>query len=270
MKSKMETLDDFASAKTFIAPINYIFGQTISEYDMSKANITVLRAFSHITQEEYEYLYNLPKDAREYEVGMKIRGNNIFQKYIDDGIAYSKKRFLEENHVDLNNILRIANDSFYIVSPYKCNILEFLGPNEETVIRFSQKGTHNVFMKLHGNLVFINTLGDSYDIDVKGISDSQLQLHSAFLTFIAELSNDYLIGGKNIAIRNFNEFYNQYINKELDINYYREFRAGGGFRYNLGGYSYSMQIPPNSSEYKIDISYNLNILRTLYAYILAA
>ncbi len=270
MKNKMETVDDFANAKTFIAPINYIFGQTISEYDMSKANITVLRAFDHITQEEYDYLYGLPKDSREYEIGMRIRVNNEIQKYIDDGISYSKKRFLEENNIDLNSILRIANDSFYIVSPYKCNNLQFLGPNNKTVITFSHKHTYNVFMKLHGNLFFCNTLGEYYDIDVKGISDAQLLLHEKFLTFIADISNDFLIGGKQIAIRNFNDFYNQYMNRELEIDYYREFRAGGGFRYNLGGNSYVLQTPPsNFGCYKIDISYNLNVLRTLYAYLLA-
>lgn len=271
MKSKLDSIDMYASAKSFIAPINYIFGQTICEYDMSKANITVLKAFGRITKEEYDYLYNLPKDNREYEIGMKIRSDKKYQDYIDEGVAYSKKMFLELNHVDLQTILRIANDSFYIVSPYICTNLQFLGPDNETLITFSQKGSYNVFLKLHGNLFFCNTLGDYYDIDVKGIRDDQLPLHSKFLTFIAELCNDYIIGGKEIAIRNFNEFYDNYVKRKLEIEYYREFRSGGGFRYDCKGMTYFLQATPDENATdKIDISYNLNVLRTLYAYILSA
>ena len=271
MRNKvLTTIDDYAEAKSFIAPINFIFGQTISEYDMSKANITVLRSLDDITDEEYQYLYNLPKDNREYEIGMKIRANKTVQDRIDYGIAYSKKKFLELNNINIQDILRIANDSFYIVSPYICKNLQFLGPNEQTIITFAHKHTYNVFLKLHGNLFFCNTLGEYYDIDVKGISDSQLPLHSKFLTFIAELCNDYINGGKTVAVRSFNEFYNNYINRKLELDYYREFKAGGGFRYNTKTTSYVFQsiseIPQNV---KIDIGYNLNVLRTLYAYILA-
>ena len=270
MKNKIVTLDDYASAKSFIAPINYIFGQTIAEYDISKANITVLKAFGRISPQEYDYLYNLPKDNREYEIGMKIRGDKIYQDYIDEGVAWSKKQFLELNNIDIQNILRIANDSFYIVSPYICTNLQFPGPDGETIISFSHKNTYNVFMKLHNTLFFCNTLGEYYNIDVKGIRDDQLPQHSKFITFIAETCNDFIIGGKNIAVRNFNEFYNRYINRELEIEYYREFRSGGGFRYNYGNVSYKFMAPPVVSDQKIDIGYNLNILRTLYAYLLSA
>jgi hypothetical protein len=126
-------------------------------------------------------------------------------------------------------------------------------------------------MKLHGNLFFCNTLGEWYDIDVKGISDEQLPLHSEFLTFIAEISNDYLNGGRDVAVRNFNGFFQDFVQRKLPIDFYREFRAGGGFRINCGSCSYVLQTPPidESDVNKLDINYNLNVLRTLYAYLMA-
>ena len=55
--------------------IPYLISVPIREYDISKANISVLRDANVINEEQYQYFYNAPKYIREVAIG-KMQGSN--------------------------------------------------------------------------------------------------------------------------------------------------------------------------------------------------
>ena len=81
----------------------------------------------------------------------------------------------------------------------------------------------------------MNELDNSGDIiDIKGINDSKLELHSAYLSFIAYILRMVIKGNIVGAIQELMIFIQKYDNRQLDIEYYREFNAESMYR--LGRY----------------------------------
>ena len=114
------------------------------------------------------------------------------------------------------------------------------------------------------------------NIDVKGISDKKIILHKEFmldfLYYIFDMiENDSLEN----TIDGFNRFYNQYINKDLNLGYYRNFNSESMFTisYNspfLKGMHYEIEQPCITSKDDFDlinISYNMNFLRIIFQYL---
>ena len=48
----------------YSAPYRYLINRNIQEYDISKANISILLDMGCIKKEDYDHLYNLPKHQR--------------------------------------------------------------------------------------------------------------------------------------------------------------------------------------------------------------
>ena len=48
----------------YIAPYKYLINRDIREYDISKANISILRESNVLDDSKYQYFYNLPKKER--------------------------------------------------------------------------------------------------------------------------------------------------------------------------------------------------------------
>ena len=126
-------------------------------------------------------------------------------------------------------------------------------------------------LKVNNILFFFGPGDDSgYDISVIGINDNKLLLHSKFLSFLCDIINAYEYGGKTVAITTFNEFYNNYVSKQLPIDYYREFNALSGYRIHSTYESFLLNVIDPKYLDKIDINFNLNILRTIYSYLIAS
>lgn len=267
-----KTVEEFAATKNYLNPsLLYSFEHPISEYDISKANINILRSYNVLDETNYYKLLDLPKMDREKEIGMKIRLNWTIQETIDKGIAASKLQFLKQNNIPLESILRIANDAFYLIGdiPVPHNIV--IPEGGTTPITFAHKKTYRYYLKLNSLLVFIDNSGRMWDIDVIGIGNDNIPLHEAFMTFICNLIDQYAYGGKETAIRFFNEYHQNYVSRKLPVENYREFNSFSAFRYDMKGTQY-LSITPMSDESLcyLDISHNLNILRTIYSYLLAS
>ena len=68
------------SKSSYIAALPYVVGQYITEYDMSKANISVLLYKGVIDKKLYDELYNSDKFYREKYIGMMQRNNPKYLK----------------------------------------------------------------------------------------------------------------------------------------------------------------------------------------------
>ena len=65
----------------------------ITEYDLRKANISALRYYNIINDEDYNILLSMPKKVRELNIGMMIKKDISVFKHIKNGIIKAKELF---------------------------------------------------------------------------------------------------------------------------------------------------------------------------------
>lgn len=257
---------ELANKRTYITDNLFIFSTNIWEYDIKQANINALLSMNRISVDEYNYLSKLPKQLREIEIGNRIKEDKSLQQDIYEAIDKAKLEFLSQNKIEPYNVIRIANDAIYCIAPYPVAFKDFYIGNH--LMSFVLKNHFTSFLKLCKLYLFFNNGEDGYDIDVKGIGDSKIYLHAPFLEFICDIINAKEKGAKDIAISKYMTFYENYINRQLPIEYYREFNSASIYKISSEYSSFSIIDGNNININYIDISYNLNVLRQLYSYIL--
>ena len=65
---------EIASKMNYLTPSRYVSGRII-EYDLEKANISILYSKGMIDKDKYDLLYNSPKMFREIMIGNMIKDN---------------------------------------------------------------------------------------------------------------------------------------------------------------------------------------------------
>lgn len=261
-------LYEFVSKSNYITPAKYIFGKNIYEYDIKQANIHALYCAGLLNNEQFNWLSNLPKIQREYQIGMMQRNNSTIVSEIKKYINLAKYYMVERNNIAPNSIMRIANDSLYIVTNIepRYTTIEL----EKGSMTFINKNKFNSYMNI-GALLFFDSESEFWNVDVKGINDTKLSLHKHFISEICTLLDARINGGKEIALMEFNKFYESYIKRQLPLEYYREFNSDSQFRLiNNGGMSnYTIDyLSPYMTSDVLDIQYNQGILRMIYSYIM--
>ena len=219
---------------SYLADIKYIISGNIFEYDISKANINMLKAFNIISDQEYENFLRMDKNSREVIMGQRIKAENknkcsITSDTIKNGIEIAKKKFILDNKIPDKDIIRIANDAIYVRSftgnpvPFTDFFVNEKNPYHRIV--FNIKGHYSSMIRFNSNiLVFFNTDSEgNYIVDVKGINDNLLQFHEPFLSFICNIIKSLEYGDQKSTLYLFNNFYEDYVNLRLGIDYYREF-----------------------------------------------
>lgn len=252
------TTNNLLGNYSYITPLKYVSG-IIREYDIASANVNVLYDAGAISESDYNYISRLPKQSREVEVGLRIRDNLIDQEILAQGIAKAKIQLGIANGIKDNEIVRIANDAVYV------NRFDKLKNTQFGNIRFVEKSFFRVMVKLNNLIIFQRTDYDGVNIDVKGISSPALLLH---LEYMLDLISQtiYLCEhvSPNYALQYLTDFYQQYLEKKLDIGYYREFNSDSLYKIKDSDFKISNATDINT----IDINYNLFILRELYSIIL--
>lgn len=258
----------------YITNEKFVTNRRIFEYDISKANINILYSKAIIDKDLYDLLYRKDKKSREIYIGYFIKDNmekhnKNYGKVIREGIEEMRKKFFSENDIRDDEVIRIANDAIYVTRPYECTRTSFKFDDNDHFIEFKLKNEFQTMVKLGTVVIFIYDNGYNYNIDVKGIGDELLDLHKPMLSAILNLINCIEKTDKNTAMREFYNLYIPYMNMELPAEYYREFNNFSSYRFHglkefgLMNYDFNM-----NSNYKLDISYNQNILRELYGLII--
>ncbi|MDD3122052.1 MAG: hypothetical protein PHC62_00890 [Candidatus Izemoplasmatales bacterium] len=258
--------------KNYLSDIPFMFNTYIREYDISKANINILLWKQKITQEYYHQLLNSPRNIRQYEVGMLQRNNEDIKLVLEEGFKECRKMFFESNELTDIDILSIKNDAIFIVNKIP-KYTEF-----ENIV-FLNKNTYTSYMSLYRRNIELyyqsNRLTGEDHVDVKGISDTKLQYHKPyFLDFIYYFFDMIQNDGLDNLITNFQMFFNDYINRKLDVGYYRSFNETSSFmldwnrtlnpsqRYMID----SLEMASRHAD-NINFSFNMNLLREIYGYI---
>lgn len=96
---------------------------------------------------------------------------------------------------------------------------------------------------------------------IVGLDPHSIELHKDYLiAFIFKVMN---IASKNniqLAVETIRNFYRDYVNGELNIDYYREFNLQSKFKVSSMNYIYYIDLDPADVK-SLDISYNEKVIR---------
>ena len=249
-------------------PVKYYLNTYIREYDLSKANISSLFYMGRITQEELNNYLAMDKQEREVDIGLWIKRDKTVYKDIQTGIIEAKRRLVRANDIEDFDVVSVKNDAMFIVGK---DLPQTVFP---PYFKFVVKNVYTMFMQLvdleiyYGDLVdpIANTVNTN--IDVKGISDSNLLLHrGGMLDLICDAC--YKLQREDIrdTMRWISEMYQAYIERRLPKEYYRSFDSFSGYMIKTFVQTVSLgEIDETMIQY-VDINRNLLIFRDLMAII---
>jgi hypothetical protein len=181
-----------------------------------------------------------------------IKSDKEIYKIINKGIKEFKLQLFDANSINEYEVIRIANDAVYV------NRINGLKITKFDNIEFVVKSISNCFLKLHQLLFFIN-FNNNINVDIKGLGKNY-EIHEPLISIIVNIINELYYVGVKQAMGSLNNFIDDYINRRLDVNYYRELVPDGKFKV-IGGEFFISNLPYLQNE--IDIGYNLFILREL-------
>lgn len=254
-------MSDLYTKTNYIAPYDYIISSIIREYDISKANINVLKKYNAISDELYTYLYNSNRMTRQVTIGKLMKEQPELVNILKDGICEARRAFFEYNNIQDYEVLSIKNDAVYLINK------EAIVTNCDG-INFALKSIYTSYYKIKNKeyYYYLNRATEEELLDVKGMSKDKQCIHTGyFIEFLNTLF--YSIQSDDItdSLEILNGFYNSYINLQLPIEYYRRFDGDSRFdiRSNNLFNSFKADFLPESAKDVVDISYNLTILMEL-------
>lgn len=253
--------NDLYMKDRYRAPYQYLINANIVEWDISKANISILRQYNKISDTEYKRLYNLPKKERAITIGCMMRDSSDINTTITNGFVEARRLFFETNHIDPRSVLFINKDSITLINIPQQHIQSSFG-----YINFVMKETYTSFYNLF-NIEFLykNTSNiESYRF--KNVDEDKLiAAHSSgMLDMILYIANQAQLLSQKEMVMIIKNLYIQYCSKSLPIQYYREFNNISKYRFKTYGvYTYYSDSYPEDMNI-IDISYNAELLRFFY------
>lgn len=244
----------------YIAKVPYIINQYITEYDMKRANISVLYNKGVISKALYDYLYDADRSYREKYIGQMQRYNPLLSEIKSNAIREFRGRFYEANSLSQADILSIKSDAIFVLGR-QCQCTKFEN------IEFRVANIYNAYMHI-GNLEiyygFDPMTGDQ-NIDVKGIKDDKLELHrDHMMMFLCNMFYELLTSGPQEAIKCSQEFLEVLLSKSSpDPGFYRIFDSNSGYLIRTHNSAFIVpSITPAQISF-VDTSANVNFLSEL-------
>ena len=248
--------------------LTHLYSSNIYEYDVRAANINCLLADGKISEDLYNYLNTSTKQFREVYIGNMIKADKSVYKTIQKVLTECKASLIRE-FTTPDNVIRIANDAVFFTNPLTTLPEEYVVMYNDRPITFVRKNIYTSFFTFEKLLIFLNTYSEDFIVDVIGINNDLLPLHEKFLSIICETVQVKELGDTKTALRIFNDYYNKFINRQLPVEYYREFNDISQYRIDTAFGSFYLDRLPGKEEFSsISIDTNLFILRTLYSYLL--
>jgi hypothetical protein len=213
----------------------------IFEYDISKANISILLQYGYISPTEYNMYAQMSKNQRQIAIG-RLQKIPKYNKAIADGFEEARKALIDVNSINEEDIVSIKKDAMYVMK--RLSVTNF------GHIHFTLRGTYSIFISCMGLELYFyyDEFNDEYDIQVKGINDDLLSLHEEFLSIICTALRKVQQGDITSALNYINTIRSQYLNRELPIECYREFNRTS--LYMIDGCNYGVM---NLTEHEKEV-----------------
>lgn len=254
---------------TYVSPhFNFIVSSYIREYDIQKANISILYKYGAISENDYIKYYNMDKLKRQISIGYLLKNNPEISKVLKEGFIESRKLFFENNNIQESDILSIKKDAIYLINKIP-SITEF------GMVKFINKNTYTSFYRINKNIelyYYLDSINKKEILDIKGISEESISLHNNYIVdFLKYLFETAQTNSIDTVISILTNFYRKYVSLELESGYYREFNPLSKFNLNTKNIIsfYSDMISEDDKKY-LDISCNRILLETLYSFYTSA
>lgn len=227
--------------------IPFIISNEIIEYDMVSAGLNLTKKYGLLDPDTISHLERLPKAMRNVQMGLIQKKDREYTKNLQEAFVQGRKLFFEANDLNVDNVLSIKKDAIYTMKT--CDVLEFDG------LEFSPKNAYTSYYYLNGYEFYYNREG----IDVKGIDDTKLELHSEYMLGAIY---DYMYLQENNTrsrvIKYIRDLARHYKRKEMEIGYYRELNNESLFRLNIDVLDTEFGVEYTDDKNSILINYNFN------------
>ena len=223
----------------------------IREYDMKDGGFSIIKSKKLLSDKEILYLEGLPKMERHIQIG-KISGKDKeLGKALLDGFTEARKKFLDENNVNTDFVLSVKKDAIYLIN-HLAKVTEFDG------YVFALKNQYSSYYYINKKEFYYSSWEDR--LDVKGIGDEVVKKHEEyFLHTIRELMKLNEKQDKTYMVNILKQVRHEYLNLELDFEYYREMNAENTYRlkYIIGDALGGLEgVNDERVLESVDISYN--------------
>lgn len=248
---------------------DHIISEYIREYDISKANISVLREANKISEEQYNFYMNTDKLTRSIDIMAMAKKDSSIITALKKGIIEAKKKFFEQNFIEDEDVLQIRNDAVFILNKKpkhtQFGLVNFKFKNEFTSFYKTSKLEFFYYQDQRLNIENLSITG----INDRTLKDRVFPLHrNFFIEFLLTVFDTAQNCSIDVVIDMITTFYNKYINRELDLGYYREFNSDSLFKFVdmgiLKSESYKVEQASLSQLKYIDIENNRLILQELF------
>ena len=137
----------------------------LTEYDMSKSNVSVAYELDVLTEKEYEYYLTLPKTERNIKIGCWYRDNPLIKTKVINGQHDFVDKLINENNISADHIILRVFDAIWVYNVFPTK-LEF---GEKGVVKFDKKtkATSMLFDGRYNAKFFYNSYTD--ELIVKGL-----------------------------------------------------------------------------------------------------
>ena len=245
----------------YTSDISYLNNVFIYELDIQKANINVLYTMGLLDDATYEFLEKSERMVRQVYVG-KLQKDKKYVNALKMGISEAKKKLFEANDIKDYEVLSIKNDAVFIINRIPSN-------TEFGRIKFIPKNVYTGFYKVlnYEFYYYYNNITKEERLDIKGMGDTAIEKHkNFFIDFLKDLFYTIQCAGIEVALRLMKDFYLQYINLKLPVNYYRKFDPVSDYHFKtktIIGTGFSIYEAGEDQKQALDISMNLRILLEL-------
>lgn len=226
----------------------------IREYDMVDAGFSIIKEYKLLPPDKIEELSMLPKKDKNIAIG-KINGKNkeLSLKF-HASFKLMIQKFFEINKIEEDHVLSVKRDAVFLKSK---------------IARHTKLTKHIHFKLKHKFTSYINLNGIEcyYDSDkdvltVKNIGGNVFKFNNGILLIIKE----YMLIKEKIGKRKNSSVYvklmtlrDDYVNRRLGNEYYREFNRDAVYRLNT--FTYSMEDIDGFDLNEVDIAYNyMNVI----------
>ena len=223
------------------------------EYDIKKANISILLNLGLISPELYREFYDMPdKATREIKIGLMLRDNPEMNKALSNGFKEYRRQLFEANDILPEEVIAIKKDAIFVTRPLKYTKFGY--------VHFINKGEYSMFYRLNNLEIWYgeNDINGSY-IQIKGIKNSLLNTYEcAFINLLMMVFKPMSRGYADVALSELKKVTDMYLSGKMPVSVYREMNSG--FMYKIKNSKYRSYHMNQEDVQFIDNSYNLMLL----------
>jgi len=194
----------------------------IREYDMSDGGFSIIKAKQLLPESTIKYLSNLSKLDRHIQIGKISKHDKDLSKALLDGFTEARKKFIDKNNIDTSIILSVKKDAIYLVNKL-AKVTEFDG------IKFSLKNQYSSYYYINGKEFYYSSWRN--ELDVKGLGKEVVASQKDYLLYtIKEIMRLNEKKDKCYMVKILKDVRKEYLNLELDFEYYREMNPENSFK----------------------------------------